>query len=148
MKTYFVHYFVSGDSSDEDDSESLIDTTTLRFEAKDLNSLLEELNSGDDRIQPELKTVAVYGDIEIGYYLIYDSKNKVVYRDDDVLGNSEFIATTLINDPSILEYVDDSLKKDKDIVLEAVKQDSSALEYANESLKKDPDILAIINNDE
>ena len=85
MQTYNVFYLVSGD---EEENQNMSDTATLSFDAEDLDALFEILQKGeeDDSIQPELKTIAIEGDIRIEYVLIYDSKGNEVFRKYDSIG--------------------------------------------------------------
>ena len=85
MQTYNVFYLVSGD---EEENQNISDTATLSFNAEDLDALFEILQKGeeDGSIQPELKTIAIEGDIRIEYVLIYDSMGNEVFRKYDSIG--------------------------------------------------------------
>ena len=85
MQTYNVFYLVSGG---DEENQNISDTTTLSFDAEDLDSLYEILQEGeeDDSIQPKLKIIAIEGDIRIEYVLIYDSKGNEVFRKYDSIG--------------------------------------------------------------
>ena len=85
MQTYNVFYLVSGD---EEENQNISDTATLSFAAEDLDALFETLQKGeeDGSIQPELKTIAIEGDINIEYVLIYDSKGNEVFRKYSSIG--------------------------------------------------------------
>ena len=80
MQTYNVFYLVSGDS---EETKNISDTASLSFDAEDLNDLSEILRKGeeDGSIQPELKTIAIEGDIRIECILIYDSNGNEVFRE-------------------------------------------------------------------
>ena len=85
MQTYNVFYLVSGG---DEENQNISDTTTLSFDAEDLDALFEILQKSeeDDSIQPELETIAIEGDIRIEYVLIYDSKGNEVFRKYDSIG--------------------------------------------------------------
>ena len=85
MQTYNVFYLVSGD---EEENQNISDTATLSFNAEDLDALFEILQKGEEggSIQPELKTIAIEGGINIEYVLIYDSKGNEVFRKYDSIG--------------------------------------------------------------
>ncbi len=85
MQTYNVFYLVSGDG---EENQNISDTATLSFDAEDLDALFETLQEGeeDSSIQPELKTIAIEGDINIEYVLIYDSKGNEVFRKYSSIG--------------------------------------------------------------
>ena len=85
MQTYNVFYLVSGDG---EENQNISDTATLSFDAEDLDALFETLQKGeeDGSIQPELKTIAIEGDINIEYVLIYDSKGNEVFRKYSSIG--------------------------------------------------------------
>jgi len=82
MQAYEVIYLVSGD---DEDNQGITDTATLSFDAEDLNALYDILQEGEENgsIQPELETIAIDGDISIGYVLIYDAEGHEVFRDAD-----------------------------------------------------------------
>ena len=88
MQTYEVVYLVSGDDAD---NQGISDTATLKFDAEDLDALFDILQEGeeDGSIQPELETIAIDGDITIGYVLIYDADGNEVFRDEDYDENSD-----------------------------------------------------------
>ena len=85
MQTYNVFYLVSGKG---EENQNISDTATLSFDAEDLDALFEALQKGeeDGSIQPELKTIAIEGDINIEYVLIYDSKGNEVFRKYSSIG--------------------------------------------------------------
>ena len=85
MQTYNVFYLVSGD---DEENQNISDTATLSFDAEDLDVLFEILQKGeeDDSIQPELETIAIEGEINIEYVLIYDSMGNEVFRKYDSIG--------------------------------------------------------------
>ena len=85
MQTYNVFYLVSGEG---EENQNISDTVTLSFDAEDLDALFETLQKGeeDGSIQPELKTIAIEGDINIEYVLIYDSKGNEVFRKYSSIG--------------------------------------------------------------
>jgi len=85
MQTYNVFYLVSGEG---EENQNISDTATLSFDAEDLDALFETLQKGeeDGSIQPELKTIAIEGDINIEYVLIYDSKGNEVFRKYSSIG--------------------------------------------------------------
>ena len=85
MQTYNVFYLVSGEG---EENQNISDTATLSFDAEDLDALFETLQKGeeDGSIQPELKTIAIEGDINIEYVLIYDSMGNEVFRKYDSIG--------------------------------------------------------------
>jgi len=85
MQTYNVFYLVSGKG---EENQNISDTATLSFDAEDLDALFETLQKGeeDGSIQPELKTIAIEGDINIEYVLIYDSKGNEVFRKYSSIG--------------------------------------------------------------
>ena len=85
MQTYYVFYLVSGKG---EENQNISDTATLSFDAEDLGALFETLQKGeeDGSIQPELKTIAIEGDINIEYVLIYDSKGNEVFRKYSSIG--------------------------------------------------------------
>ncbi len=85
MKTYNVFYLVSGE---DEENQNISDTVTLSFDAEDLDALFAILREGeeDGSIQPELITIAIEGDINIEYVLIYDSKGNEVFRKYDSIG--------------------------------------------------------------
>ena len=85
MQTYNVFYLVSGEG---EENQNISDTATLSFDAEDLDALFETLQKGeeDGSIQPELKTIAIEGDINIEYILIYDSKGNEVFRKYSSIG--------------------------------------------------------------
>ena len=85
MQTYNVFYLVSGEV---EENQNISDTATLSFDAEDLDALFETLQKGeeDGSIQPELKTIAIEGDINIEYVLIYDSKGNEVFRKYSSIG--------------------------------------------------------------
>ena len=85
MQTYNVFYLVSGEV---EENQNISDTATLSFDAEDLDALFETLQKGeeDGSIQPELKTIAIEGDINIEYILIYDSKGNEVFRKYSSIG--------------------------------------------------------------
>jgi len=85
MQTYNVFYLVSGKG---EENQNISDTATLSFDAEDLDALFETLQKGeeDGSIQPELKTIAIEGDINIEYILIYDSKGNEVFRKYSSIG--------------------------------------------------------------
>ena len=85
MQTYNVFYLVCGDG---EENQNISDTATLSFDAEDLDALFETLQKGeeDGSIQPELKTIAIEGDINIEYVLIYDSKGNEVFRKYSSIG--------------------------------------------------------------
>ena len=85
MQTYNVFYLVSGKG---EETQNISDTATLSFDAEDLDALFETLQKGeeDGSIQPELKTIAIEGDINIEYVLIYDSKGNEVFRKYSSIG--------------------------------------------------------------
>ena len=85
MQTYNVFYLVSGKG---EENQNISDTVTLSFDAEDLDALFETLQKGeeDGSIQPELKTIAIEGDINIEYVLIYDSKGNEVFRKYSSIG--------------------------------------------------------------
>lgn len=82
MQAYEVIYLVSGD---DEDNQGITDTATLSFDAEDLDALYDILQEGEENgsIQPELETIAIDGDISIGYVLIYDAEGNEVFRDAD-----------------------------------------------------------------
>ena len=81
MQTYNVFYLVSGD---DEENQNISDTATLSFDAEDLDALFETLEDGS--IQPELKPIAIEGEINIEYVLIYDSMGNEVFRKYDSIG--------------------------------------------------------------
>ena len=81
METYNVFYLVSGD---DEENQNISDTATLSFDAEDLDALFETLEDGS--IQPELETIAIEGEINIEYVLIYDSMGNEVFRKYDSIG--------------------------------------------------------------
>ena len=85
MQTYNVFYLVSGEG---EENQNISDTATLSLDAEDLDALFEILQKGeeDGSIQPELKTIAIEGDINIEYILIYDSKGNEVFRKYSSIG--------------------------------------------------------------
>ena len=85
MQTYNVFYLVSGEG---EENQNISDTATLSFDAEDLDALFETLQKGEEggSIQPELKTIAIEGDINIEYVLIYDSKGNEVFRKYSSIG--------------------------------------------------------------
>ena len=85
METYNVFYLVSGD---DEENQNISDTTTLSFDAEDLDDLFAILREveEDGSIQPELETIAIEGDIRIEYILIYDSMGNEVFRKYDSIG--------------------------------------------------------------
>jgi len=85
MQAYNVFYLVSGEG---EENQNISDTATLSFDAEDLDALFETLQKGeeDGSIQPELKTIAIEGDINIEYILIYDSKGNEVFRKYSSIG--------------------------------------------------------------
>ena len=85
MQAYNVFYLVSGEG---EENQNISDTATLSFDAEDLDALFETLQKGeeDGSIQPELKTIAIEGDINIEYVLIYDSKGNEVFRKYSSIG--------------------------------------------------------------
>jgi len=85
MQTYNVFYLVSGEG---EENQNISDTATLSFDAEDLDALFETLQEGeeDGPFQPELKTIAIEGDINIEYVLIYDSKGNEVFRKYSSIG--------------------------------------------------------------
>ena len=85
MQTYNVFYLVSGDG---EENQNISATPTLSFDAEDLDALFETLQEGeeDGSIQPKLKTIAIEGDINIEYVLIYDSKGNEVFRKYSSIG--------------------------------------------------------------
>ena len=85
MQTYNVFYLVSGD---DEENQNISDTATLSFDAEDLDGLFAILREGeeDGSIQPELETIAIEGEINIEYVLIYDSMGNEVFRKYDSIG--------------------------------------------------------------
>ena len=85
MQTYNVFYLVSGE---DEENQNISDTATLSFDAEDLDALFAILREGeeDGSIQPELETIAIEGDINIEYVLIYDSMGNEVFRKYDSIG--------------------------------------------------------------
>ena len=85
MQAYNVFYLVSGKG---EENQNISDTATLSFDAEDLDALFETLQKGeeDGSIQPELKTIAIEGDINIEYVLIYDSRGNEVFRKYSSIG--------------------------------------------------------------
>ena len=85
METYNVFYLVSGD---DEENQNISDTATLSFDAEDLDDLFATLREGeeDGSIQPELETIAIEGEINIEYVLIYDSMGNEVFRKYDSIG--------------------------------------------------------------
>ena len=85
MQTYNVFYLVSGD---DEENQNISDTTSLSFDAEDLDGLFAILREGeeDGSIQPELEKIAVEGDIRIECILIYDADGKEVFRKYNSIG--------------------------------------------------------------
>ena len=85
MQTYNVFYLVSGDG---EENQNISNTTSLSFDAEDLDALFKTLQEGEEggSIQPELKTIAIEGAIKIEYVLIYDSKGNEVFRKYSSIG--------------------------------------------------------------
>ena len=85
MQTYNVFYLVSGDDKE---NQNISDTTTLSFDAEDLDDLFAILRQSEENgaIQPELETIAIEGDIRIECILIYDADGKEVFRKYDSIG--------------------------------------------------------------
>ena len=85
MQTYNVFYLVSGKG---EENQNISDTATLSFDAEDLDALFAILREReeDGSIQPELKTLAIEGGINIEYVLIYDSKGNEVFRKYSSIG--------------------------------------------------------------
>ena len=85
MQTYNVFYLVSGDG---EENQNISNTTSLSFDAEDLDALFEILQKGeeDGSIQPKLETIAIEGDIRVECILIYDADGKEVFRKYDSIG--------------------------------------------------------------
>jgi len=97
MQTYEVVYLVSGDDAD---NQGISDTATLKFDAEDLDALFDILQEGEEggSIQPELETIAIDGDITIGYVVIYDADGNEVFRDEDYAENSDVNSSEAFRD--------------------------------------------------
>ena len=80
-----MFYLVSGD---DEENQNISDTSTLSFDAEDLDDLFAILRKGEKggSIQLELETIAIEGDIRIESILIYDADGKEVFRKYDSIG--------------------------------------------------------------